>query len=460
MKRREFLQLLAATGMTASLPFSIRNAHAAEPDHYFICVGANGGWDPTSMMDPKGLNQAYPDRATGSYDGSVNKVALDATKRTGQIQWSAIPRINNSDTQTARIEAQYDNFFTTYGDRMTVINGIDTGTNNHDTGRRHIFSGNMDMGYPNFAALYAGAVAPSLPMAFISNGGYDETAGLVAKARANNADYLAGLSTPNYRNTSNDIQNGYHFEADKGGERIDHYKLIEEAQKARLVRQQAAESLPLRERQLEEMALVRSEENNLNAMKTHVDKLDELLAITTHNPGGERRQSAEGFKSQAQVAAASLKAGLSASAMLSDGGYDTHGNHDNAHYTNMGDLLEGLDYLMLALDTLDIAQKTTVIVGSDFGRTPFYNSGNGKDHWNVSSMLVIRPSGNGGKVFGATDEQFNAVKVNATTGQPDSNGLVITPAHVQKQLRKLAGIDESLAAAGFPLAVEDISLFS
>lgn len=67
MKRREFLQLLAATGMTASLPFSIRNAHAAEPAHYFICVGANGGWDPTSMMDPKGLNQAYPDRATGSY---------------------------------------------------------------------------------------------------------------------------------------------------------------------------------------------------------------------------------------------------------------------------------------------------------------------------------------------------------------------------------------------------------
>lgn len=456
MKRREFLQLLAASGMTASLPFSIRQAHAAAPDHFVICVGANGGWDPTSIMDPKGLNQAYPDRASGNYDGSVNKVALDDAKKFGNIQWSAIPD-SMGEANQLRVEGQYDNFFTTYGDRMTVINGIDGGTNNHDTGRRHVFSGNLDMGYPNFAALYAGTVAPSLPMSFISNGGYDETAGLVAKARANSADYLSELSDPNYRNTSNDQKLGYHYRADKGGESVDLYKMIEAAQTARLTRQQSSEALPLRTRQLEEMALVRSEENNLSAMKDFVDQLDANLPTGSHmnNRNG-------GFKSQVQVAVSAMAAGLSAGAMLSDGGYDTHGNHDNSHYPNAGDLLEGLDYLMLALQELDLAGKTTVIIGSDFGRTPFYNSGNGKDHWNVTSMIVVQPTGTstGGKVFGASDEQFNALPVNVQSGATDSSGIVITPAHVQKQLRKLVGIDSSLTSAGFPLSVEDINLFA
>lgn len=450
MKRREFLQLLAASGMAASLPFSIRNAHAAQPDHFFICVGANGGWDPTSLVDPKGTAEVYGDR------GAVNRIDVDPAKRLGQIQWSSMPT-SMGEANQLRIQAQYDAFFQGWGDRMTVINGVDTGTNNHDTGRRNVFSGNLDAGYPNFAALYAGSVAPSLPMAFISNGGYDETSGLVAKARANSASYLNELSDPNRWNDSN----GYHYRADKGGEAIDHYKLIENAQKARLQRQQGSEPLPLRETQLADLALVRSEENNLNQMSDLVDQLEASIPLMGHM-NSATRGSVRNFKSQAQVAAASMAAGLSAGAMLSDGGYDTHGNHDNTHYQNLGDLLEGLDYLMLALNDLGIANKTTVVVGSDFGRTPFYNSGNGKDHWNVTSMMVVHASGTstGGKVFGATDEKFNALKVNTQTGAADNNGIVITPAHVQKQLRKMAGIDESLTVAGFPLAVEDINLFS
>lgn len=447
MKRREFLQLLAASGMAASLPFSINRAHAVEPDHFIICVGANGGWDPTSIMDPKGTEPVYGDR------GAVNSIDVDPARKIGSIQWSDVPDGLGATNQT-RVRGQYDHFFNTYGDRMTVINGIDTGTNNHDTGQRNVFSGNLEMGYPNFAALYAGSVAPSLPMSFISNGGYDETSGLVAKARANNASFLDEISSPNKR----DETNGFHYEAEKNGsEEVNHYSFIEEAQKARLLRQQESEGLPLRARQIEDVALIRGEENNLDAMKVVADQLEQNIPIDSHFNSRN-----DNFKSQAQVAVAAMAAGLSAGAMLSHGGYDTHGNHDTSHYPNAGDLLEGLDYLMLALTDAGIANKTTVIVGSDFGRTPFYNSGNGKDHWNVTSMMVIHDTNTttGGKVFGASDEKFEALKVNAQSGLTDSNGVFITPAHVQKQLRKLAGIDESLAAAGFPLAVEDISLFS
>lgn len=106
-----------------------------------------------------------------------------------------------------------------------------------------------------------------------------------------------------------------------------------------------------------------------------------------------------------------------------------------------------------------MADKTTVIVGSDFGRTPYYNSGNGKDHWQVTSMLAIMPTETGGRVFGATDARFNAMKVNLQTGLADSQGEVLTPAIVQKQLRKLVGINNSSLLAAYPLTGSEANIF-
>lgn len=457
MKRREFLQFLSATGMVASLPLTVSKAQAAPPDHFYIMVNASGGWDPTSLIDPKGLNEAYPDRAGvfSNYDGSVNSVALDANKRIGDIQWSAIPDAfgdsENGLAERVRIEGQFDNLFQSYGSRMIVVNGIDVGTNNHATGSRNVWSGKLEMGHPNFAALYSASVAPSLPMSFISNGGYDETANLVAKSRANSAGYLTELADVNRR----DNNNGYLYRTKDGD--IDFYRTVTDAQSARIARQQSSESLPLRRQQLSKLLSVRSANSNLGAMSNFIDQLNLDLNRDTHMNNRSRS-----FKSQVQVATAAFASGLSASAILNHGGYDTHGNHDVSQYRSLGDLMEGLDYLMEALKLLNLESKTTIVIGSDFGRTPYYNSGRGKDHWNVTSMMTIMPSGvnTGGKVFGSSNAQFRAETVNPQTGQADNSGIVITPAHVQKALRKHAGIENSTTTVGFPLSVEDINLFS
>jgi uncharacterized protein (DUF1501 family) len=450
MKRRDFIQMLAATGMTASLPLTASKAYAAAPDHFLVIVNAGGGWDPTSLCDPKGnLSQYLSERPDARNEGSINSVAINtATKRNAVsgMAWSDTPRINNNDDATARVDYQFQNFFTTYHDKLTVINGVDNGTNNHSSGNRATWSGNLEMGYPSLAALFAASKNPGLPMAYISNGGYDFTASLVSRARASSANFIDRLADPNSER--------YHYRNED--QSTDVYSQIKQAQAQRLARQQANETLPLRRQQLNQLFTVRQADNDLAKLS------DEKAIIEAKKPTDDHMNNRDqGFKRQASLVAAAFKSGVAASANISTGGFDTHGNHDNSQYQNLGDLLEGVAYLQEALEAAGIADKTTVVIGSDFGRTPYYNSGDGKDHWPVTSMMVMHPtgSGKGGNVFGASTDKFRAQTLNTTTGQPDANGQLLTPAHINLALRKELGIADNTLAARFPLNVDDFDIF-
>lgn len=451
MKRRNFIQMLAATGMTASLPLAASKAHAAAPDHFLVMVNAGGGWDPTSLCDPKGNSSQYlSERPDARNEGSINSVAINTETKRNPISgmtWSDTPRINNNDDLTARVDNQFQNFFTTYHDKLTVINGVDNGTNNHSTGNRATWSGNLEMGYPSLAALFAASKNPSLPMAYISNGGYDFTASLVSRARASSAGFIDRLADPNSER--------YHYRNEN--QSTDVYSQIKQAQAQRLARQKANETLPLRRQQLNQLFTVRQEDNNLSRLSDEKALIEAVVPTNDHMNNRDQN-----FKRQASLIAAAFKAGIAASANLSTGGFDTHGNHDNSQYQSLGDLLEGVAYLQEALDAAGIGDKTTVVIGSDFGRTPYYNSGSGKDHWPITSVMVMHPtgSGKGGNVFGASTDKFRSQTLNRTTGQPDANGQILTPAHINLALRKELGIHGNALSNNFPLNVDDFAIFS
>ena len=450
MKRRQFLQLMAAAGMTAHVPLWSARAHAAAiPERFLVVVNASGGWDPTSICDPKGLNGAYAGQS-GRYEGSTNSVALDPAKAFGDIRWSAVPEFTTDTGTLLRTEHQFDQFFTTYGNRLTVINGIDTGTNNHDTGNRVVWSGRDETGYPSLAAYFAAATSPTLPMAFISNGGYDYTDSLVARARASSATFINEISDPN--NYSND--RGFLYRT--GDRRIDQYQTVVAAQQARIQRQLQQEALPLRRQQLSQLFGVRSQDSNLGGLSIVLDDLRANVLRDDH----WHTDRAENLKSQAEVVVSAFASGLAASANLNTGGFDTHGNHDSGAYPRLGDLLEGVHFLQVALQYAGIADRTTIVIGSDFGRTPYYNSGNGKDHWPVTSMIVLHPDATGGRVFGASTSSFLAQNLNRSTGLADENGAKLTPAHVNHALRGLLGLQASPLADSYPLRVSDFNIFS
>jgi uncharacterized protein (DUF1501 family) len=452
MKRRNFIQMLAATGMTASLPLTAPKAFAAAPDHFLVIVNASGGWDPTSLCDPKGDNQQYAsDQPDARNDGSINSVDISEAGSKSGVTWSGVPVIDGTEaspgTATLRVRNQFDAYFDGYADRLTVINGIDNGTNNHSTGTQATWSGNLEMGYPSLAALFAASKDPSLPMAYISNGGYDFTASIVSRARASSADFIDQLADPN----SDDAI--YRTE----DQSVDIYQQIKLAQKERLARQQAEAELPLRRKQLSQLFTVRQEDNNLAQLSEEKALIEAIQPTDSHMNNRD-----ESFKRQASLVAAAFKSGVAASANISTGGFDTHSNHDSSQYQSLGDLLEGVVYLQDALEAAGIADKTTVVIGSDFGRTPYYNSGNGKDHWPITSMMVMHPSGSGkgGKTFGSSTDMFRSQNLDLNTGEVNSSGQLLTPAHVNLALRKELGIADNTFATSFPLEVDDFEIFS
>ena len=427
MDRRNFMKMVATSGMTLGLPMTANLANAS-PNRFWVSVHASGGWDPTVLCDPKG-NAARSDGR-----GPVNSFATADIKAAGSIAYAPVPATITDATLRADIELMYDTFFQTHANRLLVINGVDTRTNSHSTGIRSVWSGSADLGMPAFGALAAAASAPNEPMSFLTNGGYDYTDGLVAAARVSGSGQFADLANPNYPSAGSN--NRYLPDAT--------FEALAASKRQRLEQLMGSEQLPQRKKLMSDLFGVR------NAGRNNLDAIAQKLAGRTTS----------GFKGQAEMAVAAFSTGLGVSANLVTGGFDTHGNHDTSHYPRMRTLLEGVHHLWIRLEEEGLADRTTVIISSDFGRTPYYNSGNGKDHWNVTSVMAMGAGIRGGRTIGATDPDFRAIRVNPETFLPDSNGIVLTPGHVHRSLRRLAGIESADLDRRYPIAADILNLFS
>lgn len=417
MNRRSFLKLASVSGVAVMTPTLLeRSAHAAGryPGPFFILVHASGGWDPTYLCDPKGSDGPFP----------VNKLFKKAdVVPVGPFRPAPVtyPGVNYKAAD----------FFTKYQSRLLVINGIDTTTGNHDTGTRVIWSGQVAEGYPSFAAVAAAAKTPGNPLGFITNGGYEATGGLTSLTRLGSVDTVRRIAYANRRDPAN-AMSGYHSDAT--------WERINAVQRERLDNMRNNQPLPRLNRGMNALYLARSADNDLAQLAAALPSAADINAATND------------LQRQAMVAIAGFKTGLAVAANVSIGGFDTHGNHDGAHLPQMGNLLLGVDLIAQEVAKAGLTDKVVIAVGSDFGRTPAYNAGNGKDHWNITSMMFMGPGITGNRVVGGTDDGFKAKTFNPATLAEDASGVRIRPEHIQKQLRRLAGIDDSEAARKFPLA--------
>lgn len=428
IKRREFLRRFAVAAGAGMLPLSmVRPAYGATPDRFLVTISATGGWDPTSLMDPKG----NAPRSDGL--GPINNYAASNIRSAGNLLYAPYSdQVTAPDPGSA---GHIATFFEKYHQQLLVINGIDTQTNGHDSGRRFVWSGKLEEGYPSVAALAAAPFAEQ-PMAFISNGGYDFTAALVAPVRTSGSGTFQQMALPNSLFPSNaDFSDVSYFSSAS-------YDAIKRARDARLGRLQAQESLPRRLQQMAQLETVRSNDVELQQL---LGFLPEVVS--------------DGLSGQAEIAAAAFASGLAVSANLTVGGFDTHGDHDRDHSDSITELLLGIDHLWQQIETLGLADKVTVVVGSDFGRTPFYNTGAGKDHWNVTSVMAMGAGITGNRTIGSTDENFEVHKVNPSTLEADSNGIIMTPQHIHRSLRDFLGISSTLDNL-YPLEVERLDLFA
>ena len=397
--RRSFLALCGATGVSFGLAPWLRGARAAATPTgpFFVTVHAGGGWDPTMLCDPKG---------TPTYESPspVNTFLESDILDIGPFRVAPV--------------SGHESFFSRFQDQLLVINGLDNQTVSHETGTRAIWSGSTDPNTPAFNALVAATANPQPTLAYLSNGGYDRTAGLVAPTRIPDADAIQELAYPDRW----DVDEPDSLLLTPGAT-----DRVIQARAERLARLREQETLPRAARAMDMLSQARSGENELANLAAYLpDDLD---------------SSNNSLYRQAEVAMAAFRAGVSVSANLSIGGFDTHNDHDDNQSDALIDLLAGVQFVMDEAERQGIADKVVIMIGSDFGRTPYYNATSGKDHWPITSAMLMGPGIRGGRVIGATEHDMLAKNVDPSSLQVvESGGVTLTPAHLHASLRQLAGI--------------------
>ena len=175
MKRRTFVKGLLAAGAGAVSGFQLPLANGADYDgKLFVFIQADGGWDPTSFCDPKTNTPG---------EKIINHWAENGeTRQVGSLYYADF--------------AYNAAFFEKYYDRMLVINGVDAQTNSHSAGIVHNWSGRSSEGYPSMTALLAAHHSPSLPLAYLSFGGFSDTLSLITYSRLARADMIRNIASP------------------------------------------------------------------------------------------------------------------------------------------------------------------------------------------------------------------------------------------------------------------------
>ena len=168
---------------------------------------------------------------------------------------------------------------------------------------------------------------------------------------------------------------------------------------------------------------------------------------------GRDRDFYSTLRRQAQLTVLAFKTGVAVSADLWLGGFDTHATHDPDHEWLLANLTDSVDYLWEYAEEHGVADRMVVVIGSDFGRTNFYNAQSGKDHWPIGSFIVMEKYQRWtGRAVGETDGLHFAQRINPRTlRRDDTNGTIIYPKHVHKALAALPRHRAHAGCAALPL---------
>ena len=421
MNRRTLLKGLLVSGALAT-GFRLPLVHAADySGKLFVFVQADGAWDPTSFCDPK---------ANTPGEKVINHWAeRDEVRQVGNLAYA--PFANNQA------------FFEKYHRMMLVINGVDAQTNSHTVGIVHNWSGRNAEGYPTTAALLAAHFASELPVPYLSFGGFSATAGITRFTRIDNADLLRKIASPATEMFS---------EAS--------WAAIESYQRATAVRLTTETGLlpgAVRQREFYRSAFA------TEGLKAYADALPPDADLQQEESyTGELRTYTSTLRRQAQLTVLAFKTGVAVSADLWLGGFDTHTYHDPDHEWLLGNLTDAVDYLWDYAEEHGVADRMVVVMGSDFGRTNFYNAAEGKDHWPIGSFIIMEKNRSWtGRAVGETDGLHFAHKMDpATLRRDDTYGTIIYPKHVHKALRRYLGVENTAGALRFPFNnTEDFAFF-
>jgi hypothetical protein len=406
MRRRDFLiQASAATGASL-LPWS--RAHASAPsgqDLKFIFLFCQSGWDIVQAFYDSTQNKKlhHPDGAEGDAIGDLSFVA-------------------HADRPSV------SSFFQTHASSSQIINGLWTSSIAHDTCEKYVLKGTTAPA-ADWAALIANDQADRYTLPHVVVNGPAFAVGLDGvQVRVGTGGKLAQLIDGTIFSDT-DSQPGRH------GAQVEAILSAHLQTRASTISSQDA-----------------AHGAGLAAFDTSLvqgEKLKTLQKSLDFNTGST-------LSEQSAFALDALELDLCRCASITyNPGWDTHQDNDGPQSTYFESLFSSLQDIMASLASrpgtkaASLADETVVVVFSEMARTPTLNADNGKDHWPVTSALVVGPGIDGGRTVGGFDDLFYGESIDPSTGETSSKGVEIMAGNFGATLLQLADIDPSEWVPGF-----------
>ncbi|NOK33034.1 DUF1501 domain-containing protein [Corallococcus exercitus] len=445
-ERRTFLK--AGAGFMGSLllggiPFKAvaQATNLAAPDRCFVFVYFSGGWDQLLAFDPRDPAVFTADRVAEtrimpgynllSTDSRFQQVPIVPKERAG----AGAPTM----TFGPAVGALSDHY-----DLMTVVRGINMSTLTHEVGYRYFLTGKMPIGSAargsSTATEIVGQMKPTVPIPSIAQGveSYNDRYGGYANALrvSGLADLVLTLDPPSAaRQLDSEIEKSL---IDLNGQPI---TCEEQALTARGVGT-AYESSRGQMQTVMENKLSDSFRFQLAANQSVRDFYGLNNQSYPYNSAAGR----------AAMVATALKKGISQCVSINlAGGLDTHFGTQVTHASNQR---AGFDALNLLVNDLrqtahpgggNFMDHTTILVFSEFARTPTINATGGRDHHLSNSCLLMGAGIKHNRVVGRSgDIGMSPGLVDLRTGANDPNGSNIFPEHIIATVLASAKLDYSI----------------
>jgi hypothetical protein len=154
-----------------------------------------------------------------------------------------------------------------------------------------------------------------------------------------------------------------------------------------------------------------------------------------------------------------LKTGLTPYVTAFCNDYDTHSNHLGPHRQTMQEFATALSTFVTDLratpdphnNSLTLAETTTILIHSEFVRTPKFNLNAGTDHWQSASAIVMGRGVRDNQKIGRTDDQAEATGWSNGKSVPRTASTAIKPEHLASAILRHMEVDDEAEKLGSPL---------
>ncbi len=423
INRRTLIRRLAAGGALPLLPWFEGQAAAAGAPHKFLQIFLHGGWDANLATDPplpgsaKALGghyePAYYTPAHASYPGAAQKIAGKNNLWLGGGLTAAAAPLGQAP--------------------VAFVHGMLVEVTAHELALAYLYSGQLSLSrsreYPAIVATMA-----------------DKTGGFPAHVVLGSPIPLAATAATYPPLLSGDAETFVKMLAGP-------YKRDFPFKDGSL---EAAHTLLASLNRGYQDRLLANEKSSLTAWNNsesglaglYAKRFDQTLGLTPSLRTAFGASTNDDIGARMALAASCLKQGVSRYVSVNGDGYDTHLSHFQRHLLAMRAFAKALgalvDFLATNNDPDDGSKKlletTTVLVSSEFNRTPALNAAGGTDHWQTGSAMLLGRGVRNDVIVGATDAAGHATLCAA------AGGGNLLPEHLAASLLRTMGFSAAADA--------------